>query len=138
MKNPTFDKGTCKSLRTKRRGFGLVETLTAVAILGILTAISAPILAKTTDQMDEKRSLRIAQEYAQLAANASAAGATEIAEAETVDQALQALGVGITGSGVFEETQFRLPNVGDAEKAGASLHLEMRGGMLIYHPNIGA
>lgn len=138
MKNPTFDTGTRKSRRSQRRGFGLVETLTAVAILGILTAISAPILAKTTDQMDEKRSLRIAQEYAQLAANASAAGATEIAEAENVSQALQALGEGINGSGVFEETQFRLPNVGEVERAGASLHLEMRDGMLIYHPNIGS
>ena len=116
------------------RGFGLVEAITTIAVLGILAAILIPAFSGVTEKANNRRYQRMAQEFSMLASNAMAAGNTEISEASTVAEVLELLVTGVHGSGVFEETEFRIPNVSMADQTGAARHLVVEHGMLIYKP----
>lgn len=131
MKSKTnIDKAT-----SRRRGFGLVELMTAIAVLAVITAIAVPAFSGASESAELRRCQRIAQEYATLAGNANAAGSLELLDCASVAQALEKLSNGVYGSGVFEGTMFRLPNVSLHDMTEAAHHLTlMTGGSLAYSP----
>ena len=129
-----FSPSKLGSPKAGTRGFGLVEVIVAVCVLGVMTAIAVPAISKVTDSGKERRNMRVAQEFAMIANNAMAAGSTAVSEASSVAEALELLVNGVEGEGIFEGTEFRLPNVSIAEQNAAAHHLILDGGILVYQP----
>ena len=120
--------------RRRQKGFGLVETVAAVCVLGIMTAIGVPAISKITDGSKDRKHQRVAQEFSMVANNAMAAGCREVAGAGSVAEALELLVSGVSGEGVFSGTSFQLPNVSVADQNAAARHLLLEDGILIYRP----
>jgi prepilin-type N-terminal cleavage/methylation domain-containing protein len=127
---------TIQSSPSKGRvsGFGLVELLTVIAVLGIMTSILVPAMAGVSESANTKRCQRIAQEFAALYMSSIAAGCTDLDNPASVSEVLEKLIAGVKGSGVFADTQFRLPNVALADQNESAHHLSIEGGLLIYSP----
>ena len=122
------------SRKARDRGFGLVEVIVAVCVLGVMTAIAVPAISKVADDGKERRSMRVAQEFSMIANNAMAAGSSAVADASSVAEALELLVSGVEGGGIFAGTQFQLPNVSVADQNAAAHHLILDDGILVYHP----
>jgi len=116
------------------RGFGLVEMITVLAIIGIMASILVPAMAGISESAKTHRCQRIAQEFAILFASSQAAGTVDFEDPSSVSEVLDQLVVGVRGSGVFFDTVFRLPNVKMADQNEAAHHLAIHEGVLIYNP----
>ena len=127
---------TAQPQQSKARvsGFGLVELLTVIAVLGIMTSILVPAMAGVSESANTRRCQRIAQEFATLYTSSIAAGCTDLDNPTSVSEVLEKLTAGVNGTGIFVDTQFRLPNVDLADQNEAAHHLSIQDGMLIYNP----
>lgn len=117
-----------------RCGFGLVEVITVVAILGIMTSILVPAMAGVTESANNRRCQRIAQEFAYLFSSSLVAGCPDLRDPSSVSEVLEKLVVGVRGRGVFADTVFRLPNVRLADQNGAADYLAIENQVLVYSP----
>ncbi len=123
-----------EATKARQAGFGLAEVVIVVAVLGVLTAIVVPAMASVSDNANAKRCQRIAQEFASLSNFAVASGSEELIASTSVAEALDQLVKGVSGTGVFADTIYRLPNVTLADQNEAAHHLELRDSVLIYNP----
>lgn len=107
----------------------LTEALLGKFLSGVASGINE------TKQLNEvHRSKRDAQNLASVSASALAAGATLDPKA-TTEQAIRKFSTdGVTGTGIFEDTQFKIAHLSDADIAAAALHLEVdpNSGNLVY------
>jgi prepilin-type N-terminal cleavage/methylation domain-containing protein len=125
-----------KSLSTSsgrtRRGFSLVEMLTVIAIMGILTSISIGAFGGARQGAVDQKDKRNAQEIASTAAIASAAGAQFLVpgdERATINN----LRTGCTPSqGAFKGRLFKLSNLAEPEINGAMRFLALNDSELQY------
>lgn len=120
-----------ESIRSQR-GFSLVEMLVVIAVLGILAALAVPIVANATNEASATRHQRNAQSLATLATQAVAAGNLTIPAAGSVEEVIDLVLAGVNGTGVFEETVFRLHSLDEENKLGAMGLLSWEGGVLKY------
>jgi prepilin-type N-terminal cleavage/methylation domain-containing protein len=95
-----------------RRGFSLVELLMAVAIISMIAAMAVFGLSGLTDRSKETVVRRNAQSFAQMVANARAAGVEF--RATTMEGIMAELAEGRNGAGVFSDTKFSLSIAVDA------------------------
>ncbi len=116
-------------------GFGLTELLTVIAVIGVIAALAIPALAGISDSANNRRCARIAQEYANLAAGANAAGCEALAAATSVAEALEMLTAGVAGSGIFADLEFKLDDICEGDRNRAAHHLELVNGQLLYEPD---
>ncbi|MFT4548666.1 MAG: prepilin-type N-terminal cleavage/methylation domain-containing protein [Verrucomicrobiales bacterium] len=117
-----------------KHGFSLVEMLVVIAILGIITAIAVPMVASATERAGEASHHRNAQILATMATNAMAAGNLTIPDAGTVEEVVNLLIEGVSGTGVFDTTDFQVNILKDAERLAALELLVWEGGTLQYVP----
>ena len=130
---------SAKRIRSPRhaqglRGFGLVELMVAVSVILIIAAIAVPALAGYSDEATTRRCQRIAQDYAMLANSAIAAGNESIGQAGSVAGVLELISQGVKGSGIFSDTEFRLPSVSISDQNNAAHHLKYKDGTLYFDP----
>mgnify|MGYP001827804516 CR=1 FL=1 len=123
-----------RDARVRSGGFGLVELITAIAVLGVLASILFPFYNNVQDGAQERKCKRIAQEFAAISTSASAAGSYDLADAGSVAEAMELLVNGVSGSGLFGETQFRVSQVRHTDQSMAAHYLTLRDGVLIYDP----
>lgn len=108
------------------QGFGLVELLTVIAILSILTSIGVGALGGARQGAVDQRDKRNAQEIASLAAIANAAGAHFLVEGDeraTIENLQQGCA---PNHGPFKGRTFQLPSLGEPEIVGAMRYLAIR------------
>ena len=124
-------------VKNVKAGFSLVEMLVVIAVIGIIAAIAVPTIGNITDQANNSKAKRNAQNLASVCASAVAAGADLRVNnkfaviSELVDSGLK----GSKSSG-FDSTVFKVPNLSSEEKLAASEHLEFdsESKMLVYSP----
>lgn len=119
-------------LSRRSKGFSLVEVLTVVAVIGILAAVSIPILHRFLDGARIPKAMRNAQNLASLAAAASASGAT--LDTTSIDTLLTQLTSGqVNGSGSMSSTSVRSSALSREDVNEAKTHLVLGAdGVLVY------
>ncbi|MEE3177445.1 MAG: prepilin-type N-terminal cleavage/methylation domain-containing protein [Verrucomicrobiota bacterium] len=125
-------------VKNVKAGFSLVEMLVVIAVIGIIAAIAVPTIGNITEQANNSKAKRNAQNLASVCASAVAAGA-DLGTASSVNAIVnQIVSPGLTGgtdSG-FDSTVFKVPNLSDQEKMSASQHLsyDAQAKMIVYSP----
>jgi prepilin-type N-terminal cleavage/methylation domain-containing protein len=115
----------------RRHGFSLVEMLTFVAIVGILTSIVVPMLG-STNSVAEARLRRNAQELTS-AFNAANAAGLNFSVQGNMDATLAAIIQGSKpASGVFKDRFFGLRSINLEEAKLATKYLKLDGEDLLY------
>ena len=121
-----------------KAGFSLVEMLVVIAVIGIIAAIAVPTIGNITDQANNSKAKRNAQNLASVCASAVAAGA-DLGSSSSVNAIVnQIVSPGLTGSkdSGFDSTVFKVPNLTNEEKMAASQHLsyDAQAKMIVYSP----
>ena len=117
------------------KGFSLVEMTVVIAVLGIISMLVVPAVGNVAGKVGHAQDQRNAQSLAQMANNAVAAGNVEIPAATSVDEVVDLLIAGVTGSGSFEGTVFEVSNLTFADRAAAVALLSWDGDLLKFDPN---
>lgn len=106
-------------------GLSLIEMLVVIAAIGILMNIALYTLGGARQGAEEQKDKRNAQEIANVANTASAAGAQFVVEGNlraTIDQ----LRDGVSpNSGVFRNRTFKIPSLQEADVKGAMRYLAL-------------
>ena len=124
-------------VKSAKAGFSLVEMLVVIAVIGIIAAIAVPTIGNITEQANNSKAKRNAQNLASVCASAVAAGATfgSTSVGDIVDALVD---TGVTGSVAsgFNNTLFKVPNLSDTEKGNAEKHLtyDAQAKMIVYTP----
>ena len=117
-----------------KSAFTLVEMLVVIAVIGLLAAISIPMISNVFGNAEEGKDKRNAQILASMASAAQAAGDATIAASGGDEAAANLVIAGVSGAGEFADTTFRVPNMSDVERDNALGHLTFSAGTLIYTP----
>ena len=117
----------------RKRAFSLIEMLTVIAIIGIITGIAVVLISGIRGKSEEATAKRHAQIVAAMAGQALHAGDTQLLEAGSKEAALKLLSIGVTGEGTFEDVVFRL-SLSEKEQADTLPYLELRNGLLVVAP----
>ncbi|MGI9244951.1 MAG: hypothetical protein ACR2RV_29375 [Verrucomicrobiales bacterium] len=115
-------------------GLSLAEMVAVIGVIGLFAAIAIPIFANATDEASSTRHRRNAQALALLANQAVAAGDLSIPAAGSVEEVVDLLLAGVSGTGALEGTLFKLHSLDEHNKAGAMRLLTWGGGVLQFHP----
>ena len=126
-------------VKNVKAGFSLVEMLVVIAVIGIIAAIAVPTIGNITDQANNSKAKRNAQNLASVCASAIAAG-TDLGTSTTVSGIInQLVDTGLTGSSDsgFDSTVFKVPNLTSSEKMAASQYLsyDAQAKMIVYSTN---
>ena len=115
-------------------GFSLVEVLTTVALIGILTAIAIIAVSNLNDVITDTHDQRNAQEFVVVCTSATTAG-VNFASSGDLDTTLNAIVTGATPTdGVFKGRTFMLPGLSSQDVTNAKHYLVLLDGQLTYHP----
>ena len=111
-------------VKNVKAGFSLVEMLVVIAVIGIIAAIAVPTIGNITDQANNSKAKRNAQNLASVCASAVAAGADLGTSTNVSSIVNQLVSPGLTGSkdSGFDSTVFKVPNLTGAERMAASQH----------------
>lgn len=122
------------SLHDERKsGFSLLELLTCVALIGIITALAMPFYT-TAEGARDARDKRNAQTLCSICAVAQAAGVSVVNEGDAKIDILRTLSEGVTvESGPLRGRTLSVPNMGDDEVTAASRYVEIENGQLVYN-----
>lgn len=115
----------------RKTGFGLVELIIVVAILGIIVALAVPMVSLVRGSAGMQKSKRNAQQLVSLAATATAAGDQSIASAGNVHTAILRIVNGIVIDNIYEGMSFKMP-LSETEITAASEFLTYNDGMLVF------
>ena len=125
-------------VKNVKAGFSLVEMLVVIAVIGIIAAIAVPTIGNITDQANNSKAKRNAQNLASVCASAVAAGADLGTSTNVSSIVNQLVSPGLTGSkdSGFDSTVFKVPNLTGAERMAASQHLsyDAQAKMIVYSP----
>lgn len=115
----------------KPRGFSLVEMLTTISVIGILSAAALPSVSRINQASEQATQKRNAQNLAAVCASAQAAGLNFVTN--DFDQTLVAVAEGgeVVG-GVFDGSYFGVPGLSEQAISEAAQFLELRNGSLLY------
>jgi len=114
----------CHPENTSRRGFTLVETLFAVAIIGVLAAIGITTMVGLVRSAGNSKDRRNAQSVSALYSSARAAGATFSSSSADKVGVVNELIEGKAGKGVLSTVRFQLPGVSATEVNSLVRYLE--------------
>jgi prepilin-type N-terminal cleavage/methylation domain-containing protein len=120
------------------RGFSLIELLTTIAILGVLSSIALFSMSGVNQNVKDTRDRRNAQELAFVCGNAHAAGfdfVTDTSVEGTVKKIVQG---GTPTDGAFAGKSFGLSGLSEQDQAAASKFLEIKDGTLSYNSKYGS
>ena len=97
--------------RRKPRGFSLVELLTVIAIIGVLAGISLAAMSGVNEAASKTTAQAQAQRIASVFNSGIAAGSGTFAASNSVDEAMNAVGIGANGAGGMATAHFRLSGI---------------------------
>lgn len=118
--------------KPKPYGFSLIELLTVIVVIGFLASIAILGFGGAHEGAIEQRDKRNAQEIANVASFASAAGAKFVVPGDE-QASIYKLKEGCTPThGAFKGRLFQIPTMGDAEITGAMRFLALNDQDLIY------
>lgn len=115
-------------------GFSIVEMLVVIAIIGVVSAIAIPLISDFTEQAEDIKAKRNAQNLVTSYASALAAG-HNFADGETEVAAIVqnvATGVTLQLSQGTEDVFIGLPSLGAVQQAEVVPFLEIFNGRLVY------
>ncbi|MDF1825649.1 MAG: prepilin-type N-terminal cleavage/methylation domain-containing protein [Verrucomicrobiales bacterium] len=117
-----------------KAGFSLVEMLVVIAVIGIIAAIAVPNIGRINDSAKEATARRNAQNFASVAASASAAGLDFKGNSVNAKMNNIIAGAQVTDEGPFKDTWFKIPGVSTTDRnyAAQFLELDANTGQLIY------
>jgi prepilin-type N-terminal cleavage/methylation domain-containing protein len=120
---------------TSTRGFSLVEMLTTIAVLGVMTAIALMSISQINQNSKETRDRRNAQELAAVCAVAQAAGVEFVVSGDLPKTIENIVAGGTASEGAFAGKSFGMRGLQPADQETASKYLELADGNLNYKPN---
>ena len=119
---------------TWRSGLSLVEMLTTIAVLGVLTSIVVPQLsALSGGQTNEVRHRRNAQEIASVCVTADAAGLDLVDPASLEKTIRKVIAGGKPNGGPFHGKVFAVRGLVEEDVIGVQKYLSLSNGQLNYH-----
>ena len=115
-------------------GFGLVELLVTVSIIGVMAAMAVSVWGANHDVYEGVRAKRNAQELASECYTASVAGVHFVVPT-SLEATLEKIMIGaVPTSGAFAGRSFGLVHLSDEDIEEATQYLEIRDGVLAYNP----
>ena len=114
-----------------RQGFGLVELLTTMTIIGLLCAVALPLFGSQQEVFSAVQTKRNAQELVAECAVAQAAGVDFVVRG-ALDATVKALLKGATATGgAFKGRKFVVKNIDLAQLGDIKQHLRLDRGQLL-------
>ena len=114
----------------RQRGFSLVELLVVIGVLGVLSAISIPVLNPIRENARINKNQRNAQSIVAVANAAQAAGAT--LDMSSVTTAINQLKEGVNGNQSFTTSTFKVAPFNSEEIAAISEYLSITDNSLVF------
>jgi prepilin-type N-terminal cleavage/methylation domain-containing protein len=112
-------------------GFSLVELLVCIGVLGVLAAISIVVLNPVRENARVNKDKRNAQAIAAVAGSAQAAGA--VLNTASVNEVIAQLRSGVSGSGLFSSSEFKVAPFTPEEISAISPYLQITGNAVVYN-----
>lgn len=129
----SINLGNYKSAAGKAFGFSLLEMLTVVAIVGVITAIVVPQLAGMGGgETKELRFRRNAQQIASVYATAQAAGLDFLAAGNLEQTVRNVVTGGSPATGPFRTQFYAVKGLNNEDVAGVQRYLSLQGTLLTY------
>lgn len=116
--------------RVTRRGFSLVELLIVITVIGIMVAIAVPVLSPIRENARINKNQRNAQSLVAMASSAQAAGAP--LDLSTVNSAILQLKGGVTGTGMFSTSTFKVAPFTTDEIDAISEYISIADNSLVF------
>lgn len=117
-----------------RRGFSLFEMVMSISLIGVLVSLCVPMLIQT-DSVYWARNQRNAQELCATCAMAQAAGLNFV-QGNDVQETVRGLTRGgMLNRGAMKGRLFIVPGLSEEDIKGASRHLMIQNGELLYSKN---
>ena len=117
-----------------QQGLSLIELLVVISVIGFLTAIATPIVSNIFNQATKSAAQTTAKQIAQAAVAATAAGNSEIFEAASLDDAIEAVLDGLTFQIGQETTSYELGNIPDEHLIEAKKYLGWQDKVILFMP----
>ena len=121
--------------RRPRQGFSLVEMLTTVAVLCVMTSMALISIGNVNRNSVETRNRRNAQELASICATGQAAGIEFIATGDLEGTIRNVVTGAAPDSGAFAGRYFGVPGLTPSDQASAKAYLRLGNGSLEYRPH---
>jgi prepilin-type N-terminal cleavage/methylation domain-containing protein len=116
------------------RGFTLVEMLTTIAILAVVTSIALPSMSSINQNSIDTRDLRNAQELAAMCSTAQAAGVDFVVPGDIEKTIENIVKGGKPVDGAFAGSFFGIQGMAPQDQDTAKRYLELVNGILSYKP----
>jgi prepilin-type N-terminal cleavage/methylation domain-containing protein len=116
------------------QGFTLVEMLTTIAVLAVLTSIALPTMSSINQNSIDTRDRRNAQELAAMCATAQAAGVDFVVPDDLEKTIENIVKGGKPADGAFAGKFFGIQGMAPQDQGTAKRYLELVNGILSFKP----